>query len=81
MTRQFNGGRSAMKFIEFAHPEGGRILVHIDHITSAHFRPAEGEIKTRLGLDLDERQNEIVIFGEEAEHTWETLRRVVETSK
>lgn len=65
-----------MKFIECAHPEGGRFLVHVDHITAAHFRPGEGEIKTRLGLDLDERQNEIVIFGEEAERLWQTLQNM-----
>ena len=67
-----------MKFIEFAHPEGGRFLVHIDHITSAHFRRGEGDMKTRLGLDLDERQNEIVLFGEEAERTWQKLQTLLE---
>jgi len=65
-----------MRFIELAHPEGGRFMVHVDHITSAHFRPGEGEIKTRLGLDLDERQNEIVVFGEEAERTWQLLQKL-----
>lgn len=69
-----------MKFIEFAHPESGRFLVHVDHITSAHFRPSEGEVKTRLGLDLDERQNEIVIFGDEAERTWNLLQRITQSS-
>ena len=69
-----------MKFIELTHPEGGRFLVHVDHITSAHFRPGTGEVKTRLGLDLDERQNEIVIFGEEAERTWEALQKLKESS-
>jgi hypothetical protein len=63
-----------MKFMEFVHPEGGTILVHIDHITAAHFRPAEGEVKTRLSLDLDERQAEIILFGEEAERTWQKLQ-------
>ncbi|MBA3356148.1 MAG: hypothetical protein H0U18_09480 [Pyrinomonadaceae bacterium] len=66
-----------MKFIEVAHPEGGRIVVHIDHITSAHFRPGEREIKSRLGLDLDERQNELVLFGEEAERAWQAIREMV----
>ena len=69
-----------MKFIEFSHPEGGRILVHVDHITSATFRAGEGEIKTRLGLDLDERQNEVVIFGEEAERTWAELQKLKSAS-
>ena len=66
-----------MKFIEFAHPEGGRMIVHVDHITAAYFRPAEGEIKNRLGLDLDERQNEIIIFGDEAERTWKVLQGLI----
>ena len=65
------------KFIDFAHPEGGRILIHIDHITSAHYRPGDGDLKTRLGLDLDERQNEIIIFGEEADRTWRKLERLL----
>ena len=63
-----------MKFIEFTHPEGGRMIVHVDHITSATFRPGSGDVKTRLGLDLDERQNEVSIFGEEAERTWQELQ-------
>jgi hypothetical protein len=66
-----------MKFIDFAHPEGGRFLVHIDHITSAHFRPAEGDVKTRLSLDLDQRNNDIVLFGEEADRTWEKLKVIM----
>ena len=65
-----------MKFIEFAHPEGGTVVVHVDHITSAHFRSAGGEGKSRLGLDLDQRQNEIVIFGDEAERIWQILKEV-----
>lgn len=65
-----------MKFIELAHPEGGRYLIHVDHITSAHFRPGSGDVKTRLGLDLDERQNEIVLFGEDAERTWHELQKL-----
>ena len=69
-----------MKFIEFAHPEGGTFIVHIDHITSALFRRSDGEVKTRLALDLDERQSEIVLFGEEAERTWEKLRALVQTT-
>ena len=63
-----------IKFIDFAHPEGGRFLVHIDHITAAHYRPGDGELKTRLGLDLDQRQNEVIIFGEEADRTWKKLQ-------
>lgn len=69
-----------MKFIEFAHPEGGMFLVHVDHITSAHYRPGEGDMKTRLGLDLDERQNEIILFGPEAERTWQKLQTLIQSS-
>jgi hypothetical protein len=67
-----------MKYIDFAHPEGGRFLVHLDHITSAHYREGDGSIKSRLGLDLDQRQNEIVIFGDEAERTWSLLKKLIE---
>jgi hypothetical protein len=69
-----------MKFIEFVHPEGGTMLVHVDHITSAHFRAAAGEVKTRLGLDLDERQSEVILFGEEAERTWQKLQALYKTN-
>ena len=65
-----------MKFIEFAHPEGGRLIAHVDHITSAHYRPGQGDVKTRLGIDLDERQNEIVLFGDDAEQTWQALQKL-----
>ena len=68
-----------MKFIEVAHPEGGKLMVHIDHITSAHFRPADGDVKSRLGLDLDERQNDVVVFGDEAERAWKILQRLNES--
>jgi len=66
-----------MKFIDFEHPEGGRFMVHVDHITSAHYRPGRGDVKTRLGVDLDERQNEVVIFGDEAERVWQKLQKVM----
>lgn len=67
-----------MKYIEFAHPEGGRFLVHVDHITSAHYRPGDGgETRARLGLDLDQRQNEIVLFDEEADRIWDKLKRLM----
>jgi hypothetical protein len=69
-----------MKFIEFPHPEGGRMIVHVDHITSAIFRKGDGDVKTRLGLDLDERQNDIVIFGEDAEQAWQDLQRLMSAS-
>jgi len=65
-----------MKFLEFPHPEGGRMIVHVDHITSAIFRPGEGSIKARLGLDLDERLNDIVIFGDDAEQAWAALQKL-----
>lgn len=66
-----------MKFIDLTHPEGGRMIVHVDHITSAHFRPGEGDMKTRLGLDLDNRQSDLVLFGDEAERVWHKLQKVM----
>ena len=63
-----------MKFIEFTHPEGGRLMVHVDHIMSAHFRPGDAEVKPRVGLALAQRQHEIVLFGLEAEQIWQTLK-------
>ena len=69
-----------MKFLEFPHPEGGRMIVHIDHITSAIYRKGEGDVKTRLGLDLDERPNDIVLFGDDAENAWAELQRIKEES-
>lgn len=66
-----------IKFIDFAHPEGGRFVFHVDHLTSAHYRAGEGSTKARIGLDLDERQNEIIVFGEEAERIWQKLQQVM----
>ena len=68
-----------MKFLEVAHPEGGRFIIHIDHLTSGHYRPAESNVKARLGLDLDARQSEIVLFGDEAERAWQALQELVGT--
>ena len=51
-------------------------MIHIDHITSVHYRPGEADVKTRLGLDIDVRQNDIVLFGEEAERTWQVLQKL-----
>ena len=65
-----------MKFIEFSHPEGGRYMVHVDHITSVHFRPGDGDVKPRLGIDIDVRQNDVVLFGQEAEETWQRLQEL-----
>lgn len=69
-----------MKFIEVAHPEGGRFIFHVDHVTSAHFRPAQGDVKSRLNIDLDERQNEVVLLGDEADRAWERIQTVVAAS-
>ena len=66
-----------MKFIEVAHPEGGRFLMHLDHITSMHFRPADGDVKARLAFDLDARQNDLVLFGDEAEAAWAVMKKIV----
>lgn len=71
---------TAPKFIEVTHPEGGRFLINLDHLTSAHYRPGGGDVKTRLGLDLDERQSEVVLFGDEAERAWQELQKMVVAS-
>lgn len=65
-----------MKFLEFPHPEGGRMIVHVDHITSAIYRQGEASTKARLSLDLDERLNEVVIFGDDADQAWEELQKL-----
>ena len=69
-----------MKFIEFTHPEGGMMVVHVDHITAAIYRPGDGDVKTRLGLDLDQRQSEIILFGDEADRTWQKLQALMKDS-
>ena len=69
-----------MKFIEVSHPEGGTLVIHIDHISSAHFRPSENGQKARLGLDIDERQNDLVLFGPEAERVWQIIQTIVAKS-
>ena len=64
-----------MKFIEAAHPEGGSIAIHIDHIASAHYKPSEDkDIKTRLTIDLDNSEQDVILLGEEAERVWEVLK-------
>lgn len=65
-----------MKFIEVSHPEGGRYIIHVDHISGAHFRPGGGDVKTRLGIDIEARQSDIVLFGEEAERAWQALQKL-----
>ena len=65
----------SMKFIQIPHPEGGKFVFHIDHLTSAHYRQGDGDVKARLGLDLDQRQTDIVLFGEDAERAWRTIQQ------
>lgn len=74
---KLRGFDAKMKFIEVAHPEGGRFIMHIDHITAMHFRPSEGDVKARISFDLDERQNDLVLFGEEAERAWKAVKQIV----
>jgi len=69
-----------MRFIEVAHPEGGRLFINIDHITAAHYRATDGDMKTRLGLDLDQRQNDIVLSGAEAGRVWQQLQELNQPS-
>ena len=64
-----------MKFIEAAHPEGGSVALHIDHISSAHYKPsADKDIKTRLTIDLNHSEQDVVLLGEEAERVWAIIK-------
>ena len=67
-----------MKFIEAAHPEGGRMAVHVDHISSAHYKPSPGgDIETRLALDLDNGERDVVLHGEEEGRVWTVSKGLV----
>ena len=67
-----------MKFIEAAHPEGGRIAIHLDHISSAHYKPSEDkDIRTRLTIDLDDSEQDVTLLGEEAERVWQILKELM----
>ena len=64
-----------MKFIEAAHPPGGRIAIHVDHISSANYKPSPGGgTKSRLAIDLDNGELDVMLLGEEAARVWEAVK-------
>ena len=63
------------KFIYVKHPEGGDLAVNVDHIASAHYKPSSSaEIKTRLTIDLDSSEADVVLLGEEADRVWALVK-------
>ena len=63
------------KFIYVKHPEGGELAVHPDHITSAHYKPSDSpDIKTRLTLDHDNSEADVILVGEEADRVWAVIK-------
>ena len=64
-----------MKFIEAAHPEGGRVAVSVRHISSVNYKPSPGGgIKSRLAIDLDNGELDVVLLGEEADRVWALIQ-------
>lgn len=65
-----------MKFIKFAHPEGGTQAVNVERITSVFYRQLEGG-KDRLSMDLGEKDGAVVLFGEEATRVWHAIEAMI----
>jgi len=66
-----------MRFIKFAHPEGGSQAVNRERITSVVYRRLEGG-RSRLSMDLGEKGDAVVLFGEEADRVWEIVEGLTE---
>ena len=63
------------KFIYVRHPEGGELAVNPDHIAGAHYKPSDSpDIKTRLTLDLDNSEADVILVGEEADRVWAVIK-------
>ena len=63
------------KFIYVRHPEGGELAVNADRIASAHYKPSESaDIKTRLTIDLDNSEADVILVGEEADRVWALIK-------
>jgi hypothetical protein len=59
------------EFIYVKHPEGGELAVNVDHIASAHYKPSSSaDIKTRLTIDLDNSETDVILVGDEADRVW-----------
>jgi hypothetical protein len=64
-----------VKFIYAKHPEGGELAVNADHIASAHYKQSENpDIKTRLTIDLDNSETDVILVGEEADRVWALIK-------
>jgi hypothetical protein len=63
------------KFIYVEHPEGGELAVNADHISSAHYKPSSGaDIKTRLTIDLDNSETDVILLADEADRVWGLIK-------
>ncbi len=63
------------KFIYVKHPEGGDLAVNVEHIATAHYKPSSSDdIKTRLNIDLDNSEADVVLLGEEADKVWAMIQ-------
>lgn len=63
------------KFIYLKHPEGGELAVNVDHIASAHYKPSErADIKTRLNIDLENSETDVILLGDEADRVWAMIK-------
>ena len=63
------------KFIYVKHSEGGGLAVNVDHIASAHYKPSESpDMKTRLTIDLDNSETDVILLGEEADRVWAMIK-------
>ena len=63
------------KFIYVKHPEGGGLAVNVDRIASAHYKPSESpDIVTRLIIDLDNSEADVILLGEEADRVWAMIK-------
>lgn len=69
-----------MKFIEVKHPEGGVQIINLDHVSSAQYRAAGGDIaKSRMSLELGAGDDSIIVFGEEADRAYRLLKSLIVT--
>ena len=63
------------RFIYVRHPEGGDLAVNIDHIASAHYKPSDNpDIKTRLTIDLDNSETDVILLANEADRVWAMIK-------
>ncbi|MBA2501564.1 MAG: hypothetical protein H0V27_01670 [Pyrinomonadaceae bacterium] len=67
-----------MKFIEINHAEGGLKAVNIDRIISVYYRTAkDNDGKASLNIDLADTENDVLLYGKEADRVWEILKSLM----